>query len=73
MDYQTICLADPNCIGLSTAAALASHSQWVIGTDVHPAADKTLNRRGTDIAESDLYMVIPAAVTGGYLPAPVIS
>ena len=69
MSFQTISIIGLGYIGLPTAAVFASRKIKVIGVDVNQKTVDTINRGQIHIVESDLDMVVHAAVTEGYLRA----
>lgn len=67
--HQTVCVIGLGYIGLPTAAVLASNGYQVIGVDTNPAVLDCVNSGNTHISETDLDMLVRAAVAGGALIA----
>lgn len=67
--FKRISIIGLGYIGLPTAAMFASRKIEVVGVDVNPRAVDTINRGEIHIIESDLDMVVRAAVSEGYLRA----
>ena len=69
MEFATISVVGLGYIGLPTAAVFASRKKQVIGVDVNQKKVDDINRGEIYITETDLDMVVHAAVTEGYLRA----
>ena len=69
MEFATISVVGLGYIGLPTAAVFASRKKQVIGVDVNQKIVDNINRGEIHIAETDLDIVVHAAVMEGYLRA----
>ncbi|BBU69669.1 UDP-N-acetyl-D-mannosamine dehydrogenase [Fluviibacter phosphoraccumulans] len=67
--HQTICVIGLGYIGLPTAALLASRGYQVIGVDTNQAVVDSANAGNAHIAETDLDILVRAAVATGSLVA----
>jgi UDP-N-acetyl-D-mannosaminuronic acid dehydrogenase len=67
--FQTVSVIGLGYVGLPTAATIATRGVNVIGVDVNEAAVKTINSGGSHIVETDLDVVLQAAIVSGRLKA----
>ena len=67
--FQTVSVIGLGYVGLPTAATIATRGINVIGVDIDEAAVKTINTGGSHIVETDLDVVLQAAVVSGKLKA----
>ena len=68
-EFKKVSVVGLGCIGLPTAAMLASRKVEVIGVDVNERAVEAVNRGEVLITEPDLDMIVSAAVNQGFLRA----
>ena len=67
--FQTVSVIGLGYVGLPTAATIATRGVNVIGVDIDEAAVKTINTGGSHIVETDLDVILQAAVGSGRLRA----
>ena len=72
MSFETISVIGLGYIGLPTAAMFASRKKKVIGVDINQHAVDTINKGKIHIVESDLDILVHAAVTEEYLRATTV-
>lgn len=69
LSHKKVCIIGLGYIGLPTAAVLASRGYQVMGVDINPAIVAAVQSGKAHIAETDLDMLIQAAVGSGALKA----
>ncbi len=67
--FQTVSVIGLGYVGLPTAATIATRGVNVIGVDINESAVKTINTGGSHIVETDLDVILQAAVGSGRLKA----
>jgi UDP-N-acetyl-D-mannosaminuronic acid dehydrogenase len=69
IDFARVSVIGLGYVGLPTAATIATRGVEVIGVDISPQAVETINSGASHIAETDLDVVLRAAVGTGKLRA----